>query len=524
VGEKPPDWPATTASAVGSCAGLVPSCASTSQGVTDDPAVQGPTPNPTVTVFPGAGDMLLTDNVELGPGVNGTMLGVNNETSFAPSAQAVEDQTPSARRDPATHRSNGVADRRLSPRKGLPPYRSLEATGLVQGTAENCTTQAKSQHAPAGEKFLVKVQRSAALHDALPVPDPPNPSTDGSMIKVRSRAKPVEEGAARDLFVSWIEFHERSYNLSRALGAVPHFVAMGRPGLLTAPVRHVVQGARTVRLLWRERPQVVYVMAPPLPLALLGIACCSAFGSRLVIDAHTAVVLDRRSGTRLKPWFPHVARRAYLTIVTTDPLAELLRRRGVNAVALDDAPTEPVLAEGRADHPRPLAVMPASWDGDEPISTVFETARRLPQVDVAVTGRPRFGRRGRRVPPNVRLEGKLGRDEYAALLRRADLVLALTTAELTMQCAGYEGLAYEKPLVLSDTGALRAYFTAGSVFVDPLDPDSIARGITRAIEEGESLSNEAGYLRRQRAAEWEAQLRAVKRLLEKGESEVRDAR
>lgn len=315
----------------------------------------------------------------------------------------------------------------------------------------------------------------------------------------------VDEPTARPaVFVSWVKFHPRSHDLAEALGAEARFVGVGRIRPLTVPLRHPVQAVLTIALLARQRPGVVYTMAPPLPLVLIGLAYARLTHGRLVIDAHSAAVVDRRTGRQLRPFFLPVARRADMTIVTTEVLAEMLTARGVEAVDLHVPPPRAgVATDTRERGGRPRVVMPSSWDSDEPMTAVFEMARRIPAVDVVVTGQPK-GRRParRRLPANLELTGHLSTDAYAGLLRNSDAILALTTAENTMQQAGYEALAYQKPLVTSDTAALRTYFTKGTVFVDPTDPDALAAGVTAALEHCEALSKEMAALRSQRALDW----------------------
>lgn len=306
------------------------------------------------------------------------------------------------------------------------------------------------------------------------------------------------------IFVSWVKFHRRSHDLAEALGAEARFVAVGQVRPLTAPLRHPVQAVLTIALLARRRPAIVYTMAPPLPLVLIGLAYARLTHGRIVIDAHSAAVVDRRTGRRLRFCFPPIARQADLTIVTTGVLAGMLTARGVKAFDLHvptpraEGPTGPSERVGRL-----RVVMPSSWDSDEPMTAVVEMTRRIPAVDVVVTGHPRRRRQARHeFPSNLELAGHLSSDAYGRLLRESDAVLALTTAENTMQQAGYEALAYQKPLVTTDTAALRAYFTKGTVFVDPTDPDALAAGVTSALEHRAALSQDMAELRSQRALEW----------------------
>jgi len=87
-------------------------------------------------------------------------------------------------------------------------------------------------------------------------------------------------------------------------------------------------------------------------------------------------------------------------------------------------------------------------------------------------------------------------------LRDSDVILALTTAENTMQQAGYEALAYQEPLLTSDTASLRTYFVTGTVFVDPSDPYALAAGVTAALEHRHALSQQMAVLQSQRFLDW----------------------
>jgi glycosyltransferase involved in cell wall biosynthesis len=301
------------------------------------------------------------------------------------------------------------------------------------------------------------------------------------------------------LFVSWIRHHGRSAGLAEALGAEAAFVAVGRLGdRRTAPLRYVVQSFRTVVLLLRRRPDVLYVMAPPTLLVAIAVVYGRLFRARVVVDAHTGAVL---SGGSVKGAFVRWARRANLTLVTNEPLAALLRERDVRVSTLDDppAPWPATGVEVRDD-----VVFPASWWSDEPWDDVVEAARLLPDVRFVVTGRAPAGVAGT-TPPNVHLTGWLSDAEYADLLAGAGVVLALTTREYTMQRAGYEALAAHRPLVASDTETLRAYFTRGAVFAGRGGP-ALAEAVRTARAESARLAGEMAALHPEKVREFEAAL------------------
>lgn len=267
----------------------------------------------------------------------------------------------------------------------------------------------------------------------------------------------------RALFVSWISFHGRSDDLARVLGARSAFIAVGRlTNRRTAPARHLWQALRTVVLLSRARPRVLIVMAPPAALVALALGWRRLTGCKVVVDCHSGAVLGRPLSARL-------AARADLALVTLEELTAGLP----NAVAVHDAPAAAVEA-ARHDE----VVFPASWYSDEPIDQLLAAARALPHRRFAVTGRPP---QGLAVPPNVRLTGFLAREDYLQLVAGAPLVLALTDRDLTMQRAAYEGVAAGRPVVASDTSALRSYLGDAAVYAGDL-AEAVEEAMSRLPE------------------------------------------
>ncbi len=308
---------------------------------------------------------------------------------------------------------------------------------------------------------------------------------------------------ADDVFLSWVRFHGRSERLAELLGIEPVYVAVGRTGRRwTAPVRYVRQAVRTVRLLRRRRPDLVVAMGPPLAL---GVLCALVHRGALVLDAHTGAVL--RKG-RVRPLFLRLARHVDVVVVASEGLAARLEREhAVAAIPVHDPVPVTAGRGGQSPVDARTVVFPAGWRPDEPIDALLDAARRLPDVEIVITGRPPAGQQ---VPANVRLVGFVDDDEYEALLAGAGAVLALTTRSLTMQRAGYEAMAWCRPLVASDTDVLREFFTGGTVFATATGP-SIAAAIAEALDRSGELAAEMADLRAHRMAEDE---RAIAELRE----------
>ena len=309
------------------------------------------------------------------------------------------------------------------------------------------------------------------------------------------------------MFVSWIRHHGRSAALARELGLEAVFVSSGAVGnRATAPLRYVAQLARTVVLLVRHRPRVLVVMAPPAPLILIGVLYGMVANARVVVDAHTKAVV--RASGRPNRLLLRLASRADATIVTNAGLAGIARDHRVDAVLLDDPPE--TRSARRQDGDDPLIVAPLSWYDDEPHQALREAAAALPDVTFALTGRApsTVG-----WPANVTLTGWLSDVDFDRLMSRATVVLALTTRDLTMQRAGYEALAYGKPLVASDTTVLREYFTGGAVFASA-SGGSIAQAIREALTNSQSLAQEMTALRDEKIDAFAAGIAQLRRLVE----------
>lgn len=120
-----------------------------------------------------------------------------------------------------------------------------------------------------------------------------------------------------------------------------------------------------------------------------------------------------------------------------------------------------------------------SFDYDEPVELILETARGLPDVQFKVTGDPRKVARLRlELPSNLRLTGFLDNAAYGQLLRDSDVVMALTIGKHKMLRAAYEAIYQGTPIIISDSPMLREEFDKGAIVVEN-SPQLLAAAVRR---------------------------------------------
>jgi glycosyltransferase involved in cell wall biosynthesis len=318
----------------------------------------------------------------------------------------------------------------------------------------------------------------------------------------------------RCVFVSWAPFCSRSDSIAAHLDASSYMIYSASWGshYSTILFKYLTQAVRTLRLLMRERPAMVFVMTPPV------IACVPVWlysrlsGAGYVIDAHSGAFLQQ-------PWkallFLHkfFSRQARTTIVTNEYLKSMVTSWGASATIVSDVPV-------RFANPRPIPTRGAhrmtfvsSFQKDEPFDVFVEAARAVPDVVFYVTGdSSKLSPSVREaLPVNVELVGFLPDGQYRALLDASDAVITLTTLDHTMQRGAYEAVYLGKPVVVSNTAILRRHFPRGAVHVENT-PTDVARGIREMIGGLGNHTAEVLQLKEQKLTAWQctlAQLRGI---------------
>src|SRR5919204_5413992 len=127
-----------------------------------------------------------------------------------------------------------------------------------------------------------------------------------------SAARPFGRGA----FVSWIGYHGRSQGFIDRLGLTPIYVSYLRQrDIVSAPLKYGPQFVATLRQLYRVKPEVVFVMDPPVFSVAAVFAYCRSRGIPYLMDCHSGVFNSPKWRWAL-PLQRYFGRRAAGVIVT----------------------------------------------------------------------------------------------------------------------------------------------------------------------------------------------------------------
>jgi len=308
----------------------------------------------------------------------------------------------------------------------------------------------------------------------------------------------------RPTYISWAPYCSRSDSTARELGGRSYMVYReelgSRPS--TVALKYALQARDTFRILATERPDVVFVMSPPVIAVLTVWLWCAWHRKSFVVDAHTAAFLHPR--WRKLQWLHNaLCRRAVTTIVTNDHLAGVVRTAGAHATILRDVPVEFPTTDAFDPGDQFAIAVVCSFNSDEPIGEIFDAAALVPDVRFLVTGNPKHLDPAllERVPRNVTLTGFLSTEAYGSLIAKAGAVLTLTTRDHTMLRGAYEAVYQGTPVIVSNWPLLRDAFERGAIHVEN-SATAIAGAVLTMRDDHQRFQAEARELRATKLARW----------------------
>ncbi|WP_448604861.1 hypothetical protein [Thermoleptolyngbya sp.] len=325
----------------------------------------------------------------------------------------------------------------------------------------------------------------------------------------------------KQLFIAWVRFQRRIESMEAYFKYESIYISVSLKNRFLKPVEYLVKCQKTLAMLWKSDPEVVWIQLPPSPLLYL------IRIYKLFVNPKLRIVADCHNATFRKPWLSSplvisLLNQCEVVIVHNDEVRKA-------AIVLGIYPERVVVLRDRVmqtssedlpsflDKPRPWILFPCSFGTDEPISQVLEAARQAPNLTFIITGNVERAK-GKHdlssVPENVVFTGFLSKSRYDSLLCNTDLVLGLTKLDGIQLSVAGEAVGVGKPMVLADTKLLRTLFYQGAIYTDPLNPQSIAQSCYLALEKRFQLELEILEMRKDTDRNWLESADHVKRFIE----------
>jgi glycosyltransferase involved in cell wall biosynthesis len=317
----------------------------------------------------------------------------------------------------------------------------------------------------------------------------------------------------KKIWIAW-EKHRRTTELATAFDVAKLFQLEVEA---SRPIRYLSLLYRTLRIILRERPDLIIVQNPSIVLSVFMVTLGKLLVPHVVIDAHNAGIIPFPSKyNSLLPLYGMIQKWADLTIVTNEGLAKVVHANGGRPFVLEDRIPQFNGVERIALKGKHNLVFVCTFEEDEPYEEVIRAARFIdPSIHLYVTGKYQKASPTiiAQAPDNVAFTGFLSDQEYANLLYSCDAIIDLTLLEDCLVCGAYEAVALGKPLVLTNTPALRSYFYHGAVYTENT-AEKIAQAIRSVVENKKVLQEEIAILRSQLKSAWEEKRQDLLRILE----------
>lgn len=301
------------------------------------------------------------------------------------------------------------------------------------------------------------------------------------------------------IWVAWEE-HRRTKELAGYFNIKLFILESKWPRAIKYPILIY----KTLLTYLKHKPDIVFVQNPSIVLALFSCYIKKIFKFKLVADMHNAAIVpDNTFQQYIYPMYRTVFKKADLCIVTNNGLKEKIIPYGNTFVLPDRLPAISQNFQKNEGIQNNYFVFICTFGIDEPFNEVIEAARLTNDMHIYVTGNHKKcpDNIKNNLPDNVTFTGYLAEKDYLDLLYFSDGVIDLTNRENCLVCGAYEAVSLEKPLILSNTKALKKYFTKGVVFCE--NERSAIKDATIEIMRNKSLyESEIKELKNKLNSEW----------------------
>lgn len=304
------------------------------------------------------------------------------------------------------------------------------------------------------------------------------------------------------IWVAW-EKHRRTLELCKYLSVRPYIFDRKSHRL----IRYLENIFKTIMLLYRKKTSVLFIQNPSIVLATISCLLKKVFGYYLIVDAHNSgIIPDIDLLKRFGFIYRYIQKTADITIVTNQALADLVDMNNGNSFILPDIipslPDDTFINESKVEGIKITNI--CSFHNDEPYLEILKAASHLPDyIKIYMTGD--YSKLSKKIlfnlPNQVILTGYVNDSDYWKHIKSSHIIMDLTFRENCLLCGAYEGVAACKPLILSDTKALKEYFYKGVCYTKN-NSDDIQSIILFAVEKIDELNQQINDLKYELLRSW----------------------
>jgi len=293
------------------------------------------------------------------------------------------------------------------------------------------------------------------------------------------------------LFLVWGPFGFRMDELAEVVGGKRVSMTILYGPRYFAPLRYVALFLKTLLLLMRERPGVVFAQNPPIFCPLTCLIYTRLARRKLLVDHHSVWQLKTVGGLvgRVIGFLERfVAASAYANTAPNSEWASQLRWMGGRRVELihDYVPRNPNSRDEslRSKYSQTPVIAIASHGG-HPLEMMEAEGAAAGQVDgltLLISGpEEKLKRRfeAMKAPPNVKYVGFLPRDEYERLKASCDLAVNVTVEPHTLSHVLFEFVASKLPTITSRKIVVEEVFGNSLQYLDMNHPEELVRVLRR---------------------------------------------
>lgn len=330
----------------------------------------------------------------------------------------------------------------------------------------------------------------------------------------------MQKKPLRKIWITW-ERHRRSIILAEQFGAE---LFIFDDTFNNDFFRYIFLLYKTINLILRNRPDVVFCQNPSLVLTSALSIMKYIFDFILIVDRHSNFKFLTQNSRNIKWIIFHLLsdftlKIADITIVTNFPLASIVEKKGGKVFVLPDKiplfrkPNLMPVLEGSVNF-----LFICTFSKDEPVGLVLDVFSVMPDAyHLYVTGNyNKFDNlRQYSMFNNIHFLGFLPDEEYISYLFGCNVIIVLTTEDMTLNCGSYESVAAEKVQIVYGSDVIKDYFNSGAVYLSNFNENDLIISIFSAVEKFKnSDGDEVAMLRKELDSDWDIKFGKISKMIE----------